>query len=364
MKDLQELARFEDRVSYLYLEKGHIEQHLQSVAYVTEKETVPIPAADLALLMLGPGITITHAAIHNLADCNCLVAWCGEEGIRFYCHGRGGTYHAGNLLHQVNVYADHKARAQVVHRMYEKRFGELIGPGFSLEQIRGREGYRVREAYRKAAQQFGVVWKGREYDADDWNSADPLNRALSAANACMHGLVHAAILTAGYSPAIGFIHTGKALSFVYDIADLYKVEMIVPLVFAAVAASDKQVEQRSRLACRDMFQRTRLLERILPDITEVLHGRADSGEGAARLRGDLSRWMIEPKAGIFLGHLTARLRDKLWEKAVNGCGEGGCLQAWNSPNEQGFVVRTWGDGSRRIVDFEGLHLVAIPPKAT
>ena len=176
MKDLQELARFEDRVSYLYLEKGHIEQHLQSVAYVTEKETVPIPAADLALLMLGPGTTITHAAIHNLADCNCLVAWCGEEGIRFYCHGRGGTYHAGNLLHQVNVYCDHKARGQVVHRMYEKRFGELIGPGFTLEQIRGREGYRVREAYRKAAQQFGVVWKGREYDADDWNSADPLNR--------------------------------------------------------------------------------------------------------------------------------------------------------------------------------------------
>ncbi len=74
--------------------------------------------------------------------------------------------------------------------------------------------------------------------------------------------------------------------------------------------------------------------------------------------------MIEPKAGIFLGHLTARLRDKLWEKAVKGCKEGGCLQAWNSPNEQGFVVRTWGDTSRRIVEMEGLHLVAIPSKAT
>jgi CRISPR-associated protein Cas2 len=82
------------------------------------------------------------------------------------------------------------------------------------------------------------------------------------------------------------------------------------------------------------------------------------------LRGDLSRWMIEPKAGIFLGHLTARLRDKLWEKAVAGSREGGCLQAWNSPNEQGFVVRTRGDTTRRIVDFEGLHLVGIPRKDT
>ncbi len=280
MKDLQELARFEDRLTYLYLEKGHIEQHHQSIAYVTENETVPIPAADLALLMLGPGTTITHAAIHNLADCNCLVAWCGEEGTRFYCHGRGGTYHAGNLLRQAELYCDPAARGAVVRRMYEKRFGELIGPGFALEQIRGREGYRVREAYRKAAAQFGVAWKGRIYDPGDWNKADPLNRALSAANACMHGVVHAAILTAGYSPAIGFIHTGKALSFVYDIADLYKVEMIVPLVFAAVAESAEHVEQRSRLACRDLFQRTRLLERILPDIEEVLHGRADSGKRA------------------------------------------------------------------------------------
>ncbi len=285
MKDLQELARFEDRLTYLYVEKGHIEQHQQSVAYVTENGTVPIPAADLALLMLGPGTTITHAAIHNLAECNCLVAWCGEEGIRFYCHGRGGTYHAGNLLRQVDVYCDPKARGLVVRRMYEKRFGELIGPGFTLEQIRGREGFRVREAYRKAAQQFGVAWQGRVYDANDWNSADPLNRALSAANACMHGLVHAAILTAGYSPAIGFIHTGKALSFVYDIADLYKVDMIVPLVFAAVAESEQKVEQRARLACRDLFQRTRFLERILPDIREVLHGGADSGERAGAAAG-------------------------------------------------------------------------------
>ncbi len=170
--------------------------------------------------------------------------------------------------------------------MYEKRFGELLGPGFALEQIRGREGYRVRKAYRKAAEQFGVEWKGRNYDPGDWNKADPLNRALSAANACLHGIVHAAILTAGYSPAIGFIHTGKALSFVYDIADLYKVEMIVPLVFevgcrerAARGAAGRGWPAATCSSGRG------LLERILPDIEEVLHGRADSGKRAGGAAG-------------------------------------------------------------------------------
>jgi len=285
MNDLTQLTRFSDRLSFLYLEKGHIEQHLTSIAYVTEKETVPIPAASLALLMLGPGTTITHAAVHNLADCNCLVAWCGDEGTRFYSFGRGGTYQAHKLLQQAELYCNLRTRAQVVRRMYEKRFGQPLEPGLTLEQVRGREGYRVRNAYRQAAERFGLKWEGRNYDPKNWSAADPLNRALSAANACLHGLVQAGIITAGYSPAIGFIHTGKALSFVYDIADLYKVSLIVPLVFEVVAESEHSVEQRSRMGCRDLFQDTRLLEQILPDIEEVLHGPTDPGKGAAEPEG-------------------------------------------------------------------------------
>ncbi len=285
MRDLTELTRLGDRLSYLYLEKGRIEQHRTSVAYVTEKETVPIPAASLALLMLGPGTTITHAAIRNLADCNCLVAWCGDEGMRFYSFGRGGTYQAHKLLRQAELYCNPRSRAAVVRRMYAKRFGQPLEPGLTLEQIRGREGHRVRSAYREAAERFGLKWEGRRYDPADWSVADPLNRALSAANACLHGLVQAAIVTAGYSPAIGFIHTGKALSFVYDVADLYKVTWIVPLAFEVVAESEKKVEQRSRLACRGLFQRERFLERILPDIEEVLHGRNDSGTCTVQPQG-------------------------------------------------------------------------------
>ena len=285
MESLLQLTRFDDRLSYLYLEKGHIEQNDKSVAYVNENQFVPIPAADLALLMLGPGTTITHRAICNLADCNCTVVWCGEEGTRFYCHGRGATHFSANLLHQIALACDPVSRGEVVRRMYEKRFGEKIELATSIEAIRGKEGYRVRAAYQRTALEFGVDWKGRNYDPRDWDGGDPLNRGLSAASACLNGLVQAAIVSAGYSAAVGFIHTGKMLSFVYDVADLYKIDMLVPLVFKIVSISVGDVERRVRKACRVELHERKLLDRILPDIREVLDGSYDSGGRPAQSAG-------------------------------------------------------------------------------
>jgi len=285
MDNLMQLTRFQDRLSYLYLEKGHIEQDAKSIAYVTEKQRVPIPAADLALLLLGPGTTITHKAICNLADCNCTLVWCGEEGVRFYCHGRGGTHVSANLLQQAALASNARTRREVVIRMYEKRFGESVDPNTHIQAIRGKEGYRVRNAYRQLAEQCGLEWTGRNYDAQEWSRGDPLNRALSAASACLNGIVHAGVVSAGYSAALGFVHTGKMLSFVYDVADLYKINEIVPLAFQTVAESDQDVERRTRRACRDYFRKQRFLERILPDIREVLDGRDNSGTRSAESSG-------------------------------------------------------------------------------
>jgi CRISPR-associated protein Cas1 len=285
VESLLQLTRFDDRMSYLYLEKGRIEQEAGAVAYVTEKWRVPIPAADLALLLLGPGTSITHAAVCNLADCNCTVAWVGDEGLRFYCSGRGGTHFSANLLHQAAMATHAGSHREVVRRMYEMRFHESIDPNTHLQAVRGKEGYRVRAAYQAAAEKYAVEWHGRRYDANDWNSGDPVNRALSAASACLNGLVQAAVVSAGYSPAIGFIHTGKMLSFVYDIADLYKVELVVPVVFQTVAAGEKDVESRVRMACRELFQREKLMSRIVPDIRKVLNDSADPGKGASPTEG-------------------------------------------------------------------------------
>jgi CRISPR-associated protein Cas1 len=154
--------------------------------------------------------------------------------------------------------------------MYESRFDEPLPAELTLRQIRGREGVRVRDAYARESERSGVAWFGRVYKRDDWRRGDPVNRALSAANACLYGVAHAAIVATGYSPAIGFIHTGKQLSFVYDIADLYKTETSIPAAFDVVAAGEADVERAVRLKLRARFVQARLLDRIVRDIDGVL----------------------------------------------------------------------------------------------
>lgn len=270
MDDLRQLPRFEDSLSYLYIEHARIEQHDKAIAIHDVAGLTPVPAASLALLMLGPGTAITHAAVKALADNNCTITWVGEEGLRFYASGIGGTRGSAALLRQARLVSMSKLRLAVVMRMYRKRFPGGLDASLTLQQIRGMEGIRVREAYAKASKATGVTWAGRNYRRGDWSAADPVNRALSAGNACLYGVVQAALLSAGYSPALGFIHTGKQLSFVYDVADLYKADLVIPTAFDVAAWQSVSVEQQMRAACRRKFQETRLMQRILPDIAELL----------------------------------------------------------------------------------------------
>ena len=278
-RNLQELPKFEDSWSYLYFEKGQIDQHQKSIGFHFLDKVVPIPIESLCLVLLGPGTTITHEAIKRISDSRCLLAWTGESGVRFYASGYTGTYSAMNLLKQVEMYANPISRDLVVRRMYQFRFNEKIPDAATIEQIRGMEGARVRKFYKEYSEKEGVEWKGRNYDQNNWDHGDPLNRALSSANACLYGIVQAAILSSGFSTAIGFVHTGKQLSFVYDIADLYKTEITVPVSFSIVKDSTEDVERRVRYACRDAFREAKIMKRIIPDIKEMLYGRNYDGKG-------------------------------------------------------------------------------------
>ncbi len=285
MRDLHDLPKFEDRWSYLYLEHGRLDEKNNALLFHREDGTIEVPADQLGILLLGPGTALTHAAMRFLAENNTLVCWTGEQGVRLYAHSTGGTHASRRLLRQAELYADMDSRIEVIRRMYGKRFNEKPPANVSLEIVRGMEGYRVREAYKKYAAEYGIDWRGRNYDPNDWDHADPVNRALSAATACLYGLCHAAIISAGYSPAIGFIHTGKMLSFVYDIADLYKTEIAVPVAFQTAAEDAFDIERRTRIACRDTFFKTKLMRRILPDIAEVLDAGDDIGERPGELEG-------------------------------------------------------------------------------
>ena len=260
-----------DRLSVLYIEKGQLDV-LDGAFVVVDKTGIRthIPIGGVVCLMLEPGTRVSHAACALSARVGTLLVWIGEAGVRLYSAGQPGGARADRLLYQAKLALDPDLRLKVVRHMYALRFGEEPPQRRSVEQLRGIEGARVREMYKRIASKYGVEWKARNYDTASWDAADLPNRCLSAATSCLYGVSEAAVLAAGYAPAIGFIHTGKPLSFVYDVADVYKFDTVVPVAFRVASQKGANPEQQVRLACRDIFRESRLLARIVPGIEEML----------------------------------------------------------------------------------------------
>lgn len=260
-----------DRVSMIFVQYGQIDV-LDGAFVVVDQNGVRthIPVGSVACIMLETGTRISHAAAALASRVGTLLVWVGEAGVRLYASGQPGGARSDKLLYQAKLALDDTLRLKVVRKMYEVRFGEVAPQRRSVEQLRGIEGARVRETYKLIAKRYGVKWNARRYDPNDWDSADIPNKCLSAATSCLYGITEAAVLAAGYAPAIGFIHTGKPLSFVYDIADLFKFDTVVLVAFRIAAKSPKSPDRQVRIACRDMFRESRLLDRIIPSIEEVL----------------------------------------------------------------------------------------------
>lgn len=260
-----------DRVSMVFIQYGQID--VLDGAFVVIDQTgirTHIPVGSVACLMLEPGTRVSHAAIKLASAVGTLLVWVGEAGVRLYASGQPGGARADRLLYQAKLALDDDLRLKVVRKMYELRFGEAPPQRRSVEQLRGIEGARVRETYKLLAKQYGVQWNGRNYDTKDWEKGDIANQCLSAATSCLYGITEAAVLAAGYAPAVGFIHTGKPLSFVYDIADIFKFDTVVPIAFRIAGKKPHNADREVRLACRDIFRSNRVLEKIIPTIEEVL----------------------------------------------------------------------------------------------
>lgn len=260
-----------ERLSVLYIEKGQLDV-LDGAFVVVDVKGVRthIPVGGVACLMLEPGTRVSHAACALAARVGTLLVWIGEAGVRLYSAGQPGGARSDRLLYQAKLALDDELRLKVVRRMFALRFGQEPPQHRSVEQLRGIEGARVREIYKRLAARYKVHWVHRDYDPESWDASDLPNRCLSAATAALYGVTEAAVLAAGYAPAIGFVHTGKPLSFVYDIADLFKFETVVPVAFEVAARSPGSPEREVRLRCRDIFRRSRLLEKIIPTIEDVL----------------------------------------------------------------------------------------------
>ncbi len=261
------------RQPFLFLKYGRID--VQDNAFVLTDEKgirLLVPVGAVACLMLEPGTTITHAAIVLAAKVGTLLYWVGADGVRLYSAGLPGGTRSDKLIFQTKILLDESARQRVISKMFEIRFGKPPPKNRSVEQLRGIEGARVRSIYAQLAEKYEVPWNGRNYNTANWGAADPINRAISCATSCLYGITEAAVLTSGYSPAIGFLHSGKPLAFVYDIADLIKFETVVPSAFEVVGKSkgEKFEERAVRIACREAFRRNKTIDKLFGLITEVL----------------------------------------------------------------------------------------------
>jgi CRISPR-associated protein Cas1 len=291
--ELQALPQIKERMSFLYLERCLVSRQDSAITVTDERGTVHIPAASLSVVMLGPGTNISHRAMELISDTGTSVVWVGERGVRYYAHGRSLTHSSHLLVEQAALVSNTRSRLAVARAMYQMRFpGEDVSR-LTMQQLRGREGSRVRSVYRKMARETGVVWNGREYDPDDFSAGTPVNKALSAAHACLYGVTHSVIVALGCSPGLGFVHTGHERSFVYDIADLYKADITIPISFEVAAQEPDDIGAVTRRTVRDAIADGHILERMTRDIRFLLLGKHNSNEQESEdsVRGDfLSLW--------------------------------------------------------------------------
>ncbi len=275
---LDTLAMARDRWTPLYLEHGRLEVDDSSVKWIAKDgSVVRLPVATVSALVLGPGTTITHAAVKACADCNAPIFWMGEEGMRFYAFGIAPNHENSMARKHAAAWANPKERSRIARDMFRFRFEDVEVDSATIQQLRGMEGKRVKREYALLGAKHGVTWKGRNYNARNWEMADGINRALSAANASLYALTAAVVCSMGFLPQLGFVHDAGTLPFVYDVADLYKHETSWPAAFEAIAIDPRDDGTLVRKRLKERIEASRLLRRMPEDLKRLVGVKEEAG---------------------------------------------------------------------------------------
>jgi CRISPR-associated protein Cas1 len=269
------LPQVSSKYPFIYLERGRLEIDDSSVKWIDcDKNVIRLPIATLNCLLLGPGTTITHEAVKVISVSNCSVCWVGEDSLLFYAVGQTPTSNTRNFHKQLLLSADEKKSLEVARRMYARRFPKAELAGKNLKEMMGMEGYRVRELYQQKALEYQIGWKGRSYVPGKFELGDMTNQIMTSANAALYGIISSAVHSMGYSPHIGFIHSGSPLPFVYDLADLYKEKLCIDLAFAlTVDMAGRYNKHKVAEGFRKRVIEMDLLATIGSDIEEMLGGK-------------------------------------------------------------------------------------------
>lgn len=275
----RELTRVGDRLSFVYLERCTVHRDANAITAEDADGVRHIPSATIGTLLLGPGTRVTHQAMSVLGDSGAGVVWVGEHGVRYYSGGRALTRSSVLAEAQASAWANRRTRLDVARAMYKKRFPDEDPAACTRQQLLNREGNRVKKVYKQESKRTGVPWHGRHFVPGDYSAGDPPNQGITAAAQCLYGVAQSVVAALGLSPALGFVHSGHDLSFVMDIADLYKTEIAIPVAFDVAAEGDEDVGSRTRRMVRDRINELGLLERCVNDIKGLLIPVLPGGEG-------------------------------------------------------------------------------------
>ncbi|MUN54871.1 type I-E CRISPR-associated endonuclease Cas1 [Kocuria koreensis] len=293
------LGRASDRISFLYVQRATVHRDQNAITFQDESGVFNVPSAMIQVLLLGPGTRITHAGMSLLSESGTSVVWGGGGGVRCYAHARPLSGNTRLLQEQARLVSSTRSRLAVAKKMYSMRFPDEEVKHLTMQQLRGREGSRVRRIYREASEQYGVCWKRRVYKTGDFEASDEINQALTAAHQCLYGIVHAVIVALGLSPGLGFVHTGHENSFVHDVADLYKAETTIPLAFRITAENPDDVASRVRHAVREQITSQAFMERCVRDIHQLILPRNRTEED---LSSRVALW--DPHQGFVEGGIN------------------------------------------------------------
>ncbi|KOA44117.1 type I-E CRISPR-associated endonuclease Cas1e [Bifidobacterium animalis] len=301
--ELGELVRCEDRISFVYFEHCIINRKDNAITVTDHTGTIYVPAASLSVLMLGPGTNVTHQAMTVIGENGATVVWVGERGVRMYAFGKPLTHSSALLQQQARLGSNTRKRLAVARAMYQMRFpGEDVSK-LTMQQLRGREGARIRKVYRAMSKETGVEWDKRTYNPQDYDDSNDINKALSAAHTCLYGIAHSVIVALGCSPGLGFVHVGHERSFVYDVADLYKAELSIPVAFRTVAKEPDDISSAVRLAMRDAVYDLSIMTRMVKDIRALLGVSYNEAEESADHVGLWDERLQEVPAGTAYGQI-------------------------------------------------------------
>ena len=268
----ESLPQVKDKYPFIYLGRGRLEIDDSSIKWIdADNHVVPLPVATLNALLLGPGTTITHEAVKVATAANCAVCWVGEDSLLFYAAGFVPTADTRNLKKQIALSADADKSLEVARRMFMRRFPDADLQGKTLQEMMGMEGNRVRNLYQAKAQQYQVGWKGREFTPGKFEASDITNQVLTSVNTALYGILCSAVHSLGFSPHIGFIHSGSPLPFVYDLADLYKEHLCIDLAFHLTRQlAGRYDKHKVAAAFRQRVIEMDLLAKVSEDIDAML----------------------------------------------------------------------------------------------